>query len=133
MKWLSLEKSVLGLRTALGLTFLWFGALKLSGYNPVFDIVYAGFPMLAEGIGNLVLGAFEVIIGLGLIFNILPTLLNLALIAHLLGTFSVFLTSPEILFDPHFPYLSLAGEFVFKNIVLLMAGFVVLRYNQEHP
>jgi uncharacterized membrane protein YkgB len=130
---MTLKNSVLGLRIALGLVFLWFGVLKILGYNPVFEIIYASFPLLAEGIGFFILGLFETVIGLTLLFNVLPTLTHVALIGHLLGTLSVFVLGPEIMFIPHFPILSLAGEFVFKNVVLLMAGFVVLRYTQEHP
>lgn len=132
LKMLSLKNSVLGLRIALGLVFLWFGALKIFGYNPVFEIIYASFPFLAGGIGFFILGLFEAVIGLTLLFNVFPVLTHITLIGHLLGTLSVFVLGPEIMFIPHFPILSLAGEFVFKNVVLLMAGFVVLRYNQEY-
>lgn len=131
-KWISLERSVFLLRIALGVTFIWFGALKLSGSNPVFDIVYASYPMLAEGIGNTILGIFEVVIGLGLMFEFFPVLTHIALAGHLLGTMLVFVLGPEVVFDPHFPFLTLAGEFVFKNVVLLMAGFVILKYNEQH-
>ena len=34
-KHLTLDKSVFGLRVALGLIFLWFGLLKVFGFNPV--------------------------------------------------------------------------------------------------
>lgn len=131
-KILTLEKSVFWLRIALGVTFLWFGLLKFSGYNPVFGILYASFPMLAEGIGLTLLAIFETVIGVGLIFNLFPILTHVALVGHLLGTLSVFVIAPSILFSPHFPILTLAGEFVFKNVVLLLSGFVVLRYTEKH-
>lgn len=127
------EHGISLLRIALGIIFFWFGALKLAGFNPVYDIVYASFPFLAEGIGNLLLGGLETAIGLALIFHIFPKVTHLILIAHLLGTFSVFVTAPEIMFDPGFPFLTLAGEFVVKNLSLAASGIVTLLYHLRHP
>lgn len=124
------KRIIIWLRVSLGLIFLWFGILKFFGYNPVFDIVYGSWPFLASGIGNLLLAIFETIIGLGLFFDIAPLLVHLALISHLIGTFSVFILAPEIVFNPYFPILTLEGEFVFKNIALLMAGFAVFKFKK---
>ncbi|OHA21367.1 MAG: hypothetical protein A2849_00005 [Candidatus Taylorbacteria bacterium RIFCSPHIGHO2_01_FULL_51_15] len=127
------EESVALLRIALGIIFFWFGALKLAGFNPVYDIVYASFPFLADGVGNLFLGGFEALIGLALISNAFAKTTHLILIFHLLGTFTVFITAPEIMFDPQFPFLTLAGEFVVKNLSLAMGGIVVILYHMRHP
>jgi len=116
------------LRISLAVVFVWFGALKVAGYNPVYDIVAASFPMFVTPTGNVLLGAIETIIGIALLFNIAPWVTHIALIAHLAGTFSVFAFAPGLMFDPFFPILSLSGEFVFKNIVLAMAGLVVLTH-----
>ncbi len=116
------------LRLSLGLIFFWFGALKVAGYNPVYEIVNASFPMLATSTGNIVLGVLETLIGLGLLTNIFKKITHTVLILHLLGTFSVFFTAPELMFNPHFPILTLSGEFVFKNITLVIAGLVVLAH-----
>ena len=128
----TLNRAVFGLRMALGAIFLWFGALKIFGYNPVFEIIYASFPFLAEGFGFFLLGVLETIIGVGLIFKLFPVLVHVALIGHLLGTLSVFFLGPSLMFNPYFPVLSLSGEFVFKNVALLMAGFVILKYNEKY-
>ncbi len=118
------------LRISLGLIFFWFGALKIFGYNPVYEIVMASFPIFASGWGNVVLGAIETLIGLGLIFNIFRRLTHTALVIHLLGTLSVFFTGPEIMFSPRFPILTFLGEFVFKNITLALAGLVTLTHRR---
>lgn len=129
---LDLKTVIFWLRIGLGIIFLWFGALKLAGFNPVYEIIYASFPFLAWGFGFFVLGLFETVIGIGLIFNVFPLLVHLALIGHLLGTLSVFVLGPEVMFSPYFPVLTLAGEFVFKNVALLLAGFAVLAHYREH-
>lgn len=122
-----------GLRLSLGLIFFWFGILKVFGYNPVYDLVYAVHPILVTATGNFLLGAVEALIGLLLLINVLPRVTHIVLVVHLLGTFLTFLTAPELMFDPHFPVLSLAGEFVFKNVTLAMAGLVVLAYSPGKP
>ncbi len=123
------ERSITLLRVAIGIIFFWFGALKLAGINPVYDIVHASFPFLAYGIGNFLLGGLETAIGLALIPNVFPKTTHTILILHLLGTFSVFLTAPEIMFDPRFPFLTLAGEFIVKNLALATGGIVVILHH----
>ncbi len=124
--------AITGLRISLGLIFFWFGALKVAGYNPVYEIVYASFPILASGTGNILLGIFETLIGAGLLIDRLPRVINIVLLAHLADTFSVFFTAPYLMFHPYFPILTLAGEFVFKNATLAMAGLTLLAYQRRH-
>ncbi|MBI4137352.1 DUF417 family protein [Candidatus Roizmanbacteria bacterium] len=119
------------LRISLGLVFFWFGALKVAGFNPVYDIVYSTFPMLASGTGNIVLGAVEAVIGILLLLNVFVALAHILLILHLSGTFLTFISAPELMFDPYFPVLTLAGEFVFKNAVLAFAGLVVFAHEER--
>ena len=125
-KWFNSQNSLSALRISLGLVFFWFGALKVAGYNPVYDIVNASFPMFATDTGNIILGAIEALIGLGLLVNRYAKITHISLVLHLLGTFYVFISAPYLMFDPHFPVLTLAGEFVFKNAVLATAGIVLL-------
>lgn len=124
------KKLIIALRISLGLVFFWFGAMKAFGFNSVYEIIYASFPWFAYGMGNLILGIGETLIGLGLLTNIFPKATHTFLILHLLGTFTVFITGPEIMFNPYFPILTLSGEFVFKNVVLVVSGLVVLAYSK---
>lgn len=129
--WQFEDAFVLALRISLGLIFFWFGVLKIFGYNPVYDIIYASFPIFTTEIGLVVLGVIETAIGAGLLFNIFPLLTHASLVLHLVGTLSVFVLGPEVMFAPFFPILTLAGEFVFKNIALATAGLVILGYNRK--
>ena len=130
-EWLSPQNSLVALRISLGLVFFWFGALKMAGYNPVFEIVNASFPIFATGTGNVILGTVETLIGIGLLINVLPKITHITLVLHLLGTFYVFVSAPSLMFDPSFPILTLGGEFVFKNAVLATAGIVLLKQIKE--
>lgn len=123
------DRLMVGLRISLGVVFVWFGTLKVAGFNPVYEIIAAGFPFFASGIGFTVLGLLETVIGIGLILNLFPVVTHIALLLHLAGTFSVFALGPELMFNPYFPILTLEGEFVFKNAVLAMSGFVTLTYH----
>ena len=126
------DRLISGLRISLGLIFFWFGALKVAGYNPVYEIVNASFPIFATPTGNIALGLVEAAIGLGLLANLFAVVLHVALLGHLAGTFSVFFLAPDLMFQPHFPILTLSGEFVFKNATLAMAGIVTLAYHHRH-
>jgi len=125
------NKLIVALRVSLGLVFFWFGALKVFDLTPVAEVVNLVSPLLASGMGLIILGAVEVLIGIGLMFNWFPKTSQIALVLHLLGTFLVFITAPGMMFDPYFPVLTLAGEFVFKNIILVFAGLVILCRRHE--
>jgi|SRR3989344_1208645 len=122
------NKLIIALRTSLGLIFFWFGSLKVFGLTPVVEVVGIVSPFLAGEAGIIILGAVEVLIGVCLMFNWFPKTSLIALVLHLLGTFLVFIMGPEMMFQPSFPVLTLTGEFVFKNIVLVIGGLVVLCY-----
>lgn len=117
---------IVALRVSLGVMFIWFGALKVAGHNPVFELVNSTFPFMATETGNLMLGLFEIAIGVGLMLNIFYLLVNVILVLHLLGTFMTFLFAPEFMFDPYFPILTFSGEFVVKNATLVIAGLLVM-------
>ncbi len=115
------------LRVTIAIIFIWFGCLKIAGYNPVFDLVnFSIAPFLASGAGLLGLGIFEAAIGVLLLTNRFIVFTHILVFLHLLGTFSTFLFGWHVVFDPHFPVLSLDGEFVIKNMTLAIAGLVVL-------
>ncbi|MBM3256714.1 MAG: hypothetical protein FJY98_00055 [Candidatus Liptonbacteria bacterium] len=122
------ERLVTILRWTLGIIFIWFGILKIAGFNPVFDLIHSVTPFLASGTGLILLGSFEAGIGMLLLLNHFLFLTHLLLLGHLAGTFLTFIMGPEVIFSPYFPVLSLSGEFVVKNITLVMAGLLVLMH-----
>ncbi|MES3031512.1 MAG: hypothetical protein V4697_03845 [Patescibacteria group bacterium] len=119
-------------RIGLGVIFVWFGVLKILGFNPVFDLIYNSIlPWLADGPGLMTLGIFETFIGILLLSNRALIFTHTIVFFHLLGTFSTFIFGWHIVFQPYFPMLSLDGEFVIKNIILALAGLVVLVYESR--
>lgn len=117
------------LRVALGLIFLWFGVLKLFGTSPVTTILKQTFPFMPVLPFAFGLGIWEVMIGCGLIIKRALRLTLVLLCFHLTGTFISFLLAPSLFFQHGSPlWLTVEGEFVAKNMVLMAAGLVIGGY-----
>lgn len=114
------------LRWALGVVFLWFGALKLLGVSPVVDLVANTIFWMPARWSVPLLGVWEVAVGLGLIFALALRLTLLLFWLQMAGTFLVLLVRPDIAFQGGNPFLlTVEGEFVIKNLVLIAAGLVI--------
>jgi uncharacterized membrane protein YkgB len=128
---ISHKLALLMLRYSLGITFFWFGILKLFNASPVIEIVEKALPpMLGQSeLFMFGLAFVEMLIGIAFLANRFVKLAAFVMSAHLLvATGSVLVTQG---FTPRFPVLSLAGEFVVKNIVLIAAGFVLIAEKNE--
>jgi uncharacterized membrane protein YphA (DoxX/SURF4 family) len=118
--------SVPALRISLGVVFVWFGLLKVLGVTPVTDLVGDTVYWVDPGWFVPVLGVAETAIGIALVFGRLLRLALAAMAAQLLGTFLVLVVLPDVAFQDGNPLLlTVEGEFVVKNLVLLTAGMVV--------
>jgi len=117
---------VVTLRVALGVVFVWFGALKIADASPVARLVADIVPVLSDRSAVLVVGIVEVVVGAGLITGWAIRLTLALFFAQMLGTFAVLVLEPDIAFRGSNPFrLTVLGEFVVKNLVLLTAGLVV--------
>jgi len=114
------------LRISLAVVFIWFGVLKILGVSPVIDLVASTVYWVDPDWFVPALGVVEVLVGVGLVarLGLRPVLLVLA--GQMLGTFLVFVLLPEVTFQDGNPLkLTMEGEFVLKNLVLLAAAMVV--------
>ena len=124
-------KGILLLRISIGIIFFWFGFLKFfQGMSPaetlaVKTIDNITFHLLNEKLIITVLAVWETLIGIGLIFNIYLRVTLLLLLLQVLGTFTpVFLLPSEVF--AVFPYaLTLEGQYIVKNIVIISAAIVI--------
>jgi uncharacterized membrane protein YkgB len=115
------------LRLSLGIVYLWFGALKVAGVSPVIDLIRHSYPVLATPALFLGLGLFEVALAVALISGLWKPWTAAVTVCHMIGTFGVFVFSPQVAFAPHFPCLTMTGEFVAKNVVLIAVALVLWR------
>lgn len=114
------------LRISVGLVFVWFGLLKVLDVSPVADLVGRTVYWFDVDVVVPALGVFEIVVGLLLIANRWLRVALALFAAQMLGTFLVFLVLPEVAFQDGNPFrLTVEGEFVVKNVVLIAAGMVV--------
>jgi putative oxidoreductase len=126
-RWIN-KHEVLILRLTLGIIFFWFGILKLLNISPVLYVIEQSYPFLAPIPIFRLLGLLEVVVGLALLAGYFLRTTTIILMAHLLATLLVFFINPSLAFYPHFPILTVEGEFILKNIVLLNAGLLVISH-----
>jgi uncharacterized membrane protein YkgB len=120
------RSSVPALRLTLGLVFLWFVALKVFGVSPITPMLKTTYPFLALPVFTVLLGMWEILIGLGLVLKLALRQTLCLLCLHLAGTFAALWLAPSYFFLHGNPLvLTVNGEFVIKNLVLLAAGLVV--------
>jgi uncharacterized membrane protein YkgB len=117
--------SLPALRISLGIVFIWFGALKPLGNSPANDVITKTVYWFNPDIFIPILGIWEMAIGLCLLYApfIRAGLFLLAL--QMPGTFLPLILLPEVCFV-NFPFdLTLEGQYIVKNLVLIGAAMVV--------
>lgn len=126
------------LRLSLGVIFIWFGALKVAGITPVKELVAETMPWLDAGWFVPALGWFEIVLGLALMVGYRLGWVCAAMVAHLAGTFLTVVMEPSAMFQHGNPFmLTMEGEFVAKNLVLITAALVIASWSRRplgrHP
>lgn len=124
-RWMA-RYGILTLRVGLGVIFFWFGALKLvPGLSPAEGLVRNTVYFVNPDWFYPVLALWEMAIGLGLITGLFTRLTLLLLFLQMPGTALPLVLLPEICFTI-FPYgLTLEGQYIIKNLVLVAAGLVI--------
>ena len=114
------------LRVAVGIVYVWFGALKfVPGLSPAEDLVRATVTWLPASVFLPVLAMWEVAIGLGFLTGRALRLTILLLLLQMPGTLAPVVLLPDRVFT-HFPYgLTLEGQYIVKNLVLIAAALVI--------
>lgn len=119
------------LRSSIGIIFIWFGALKLvPGMSPADQIatdttITLTFGLIAEDAARLALAVLELAIGFGLLIGRFMRATLLLLFAQMAGTLTPLFIFPDQIWS-EFPFvLTLEGQYIVKNAVLISAGFVI--------
>jgi putative oxidoreductase len=126
---LAREVSATFLRISLGIVLLWIGALKFADPSPVVGLLQASFSFLAFDAVVYILGAVEVIAAVLLFAGVGLPYVGLLLMGLFAGTLGIFAIAPAVSFgEAGFPNLSLAGEFLLKDLVLFAAATVLVGF-----
>ena len=119
------------LRVSVGVVFFWFGFLKFfPGLSPAEALATDTIQVMTGGlleprVSIRILAAWECLIGLGLITGRALRTTLLLLFLQMPGTVTPMLFFPELTFQS-FPFvLTLEGQYIVKNLVLVSAAFVI--------
>jgi uncharacterized membrane protein YkgB len=113
------------LRYALAVVFIWFGLLKPLGMSPAETLVKNTVYFLPPDVFFPILGWWEVAIGVGLLYRPLNRLALGLLFLQMPGTMLPLALLPEVCFTSAPFGLTMEGQYIIKNIVLIGAALVV--------
>ena len=114
------------LRFAIGAVFIWFGALKTVGeLSPAYELVAATVYWLTPEIIVPLLGLWEIAIGLAFLFTPLTRVAIFLLALQMPGTFLPLVLLPEVCFTIFPVALTIEGQYIVKNLVIIGAALVI--------
>jgi uncharacterized membrane protein YkgB len=113
------------LRWSLGIIFIWFGALKPFGLSPAQELVSNTVYFVNPDWFIPLLGWWEVAIGVGILYRPLIRPAIFLLFLQMPGTFLPLVLLPKVCFTD-FPWgLTMEGQYIIKNLVLISAALVI--------
>lgn len=114
------------LRISLAIIYIWFGILKPFDSSPAADLVANSVYFLPREGFFIFLGIWETLLGIMFLIPRLTKVTFWIFILHMGGTFTPFLTLTDTVFVK-FPFsLSLEGQYIVKNLILIAAGVAIL-------
>lgn len=124
-RWMA-KNGLLFMRVGLGVIFLWFGALKFfPGMSPAEELVKNTVYFMNPDTFIPILATWEVLIGIGLIAGKFMRITLLLLFLQMPGTALPLVVMPDIVWET-FPFgLTLEGQYIIKNLVLVSAALVL--------
>jgi len=119
------------LRISLGIVFFWFGFLKFfPNVSPAENLAtntinVITFGLIVPSVSIKILALWETLIGLGMLTNRFPRVTLFLLWSQMVGAWSPLVIFPDEMFIS-FPFvLTLEGQYIAKNVVLIAASFVL--------
>ncbi len=119
------KEGLIFLRYSLAIVFIWFGLLKSFGYSPASELVTKTVYWFSPQWFVPFLGWWEFLIGICLLFKPLIRAGILLMFFQMIGTFLPLILLPEIVYGPVPFSLTLEGQYIIKNIVLIAAAIVI--------
>ena len=121
------------LAVSIGLVYLWFGLLKFfPGLSPAEDLAINTIDKLTLGFipQNLtysMLAIWESALGIALIMGFKPKIASIVGLIHMVGTFTPLFLFPDLSFASAPFQWTLVSQYIFKNIVFIVAFIIVYR------
>lgn len=136
--WAMNRYGVVLMRIGMAVVFIWFGALKPFGISPANELVASTISTLTWGlippsVFIPVLGWWEVAIGVCFLYRPLVRVALILLVIQLPGTMTPLVLLPGECFT-QIPYgLTLEGQYIIKNLVLIAGAIIVGGSLREEP
>lgn len=113
------------LRYSMAVIFLWYGLLKVFGESPANELVLHALRS-ENHLFIVLIGVWEAVIGGLLFFRKFLRLGLILMFLHFPGTFLPLIMKPDACFTS-IPFgLTLEGQYIFKNLILIAAGLVLI-------
>ena len=112
-------------RWALGILFIWFGLLKITGENSASSLIAKSIYFYEPEKMVMILGGWELLIGGALLVSKLTRLAVLLLMIRLPGTFLALVLKADLCFEGDFWVPTLQGQYLLKELTLIGAALVI--------
>jgi uncharacterized membrane protein YkgB len=117
-------------RISFGIIFFWFGILKplgLSAAEPLLKATVAWLPFGTPEVWLIVIGWWEVIIGITFLFKKTTRIAIGLLFLQMVGTFMPLLFLPEVVYQNGSSiYLpTMEGQYILKNLMIIAAALAI--------
>ncbi|HLD15941.1 MAG TPA: hypothetical protein VJB94_05185 [Candidatus Nanoarchaeia archaeon] len=119
------------LRYSLAAVFIWFGILKPLNLSPASQLVTKTVYWFDPSWFVPLLGWWEVAIGLCLLYKPLIRTGLFLMAVQMIGTFLPLIILPDVVYGANFFDLTLEGQYVVKNLVLIGAGMVIASHVRD--
>ena len=127
------------LSVSIGILYLWFGALKFfPDLSPAEDLAkntigVLTFNQIPSNISIVLLAIWETLVGVLLIANIYKRVAIFLALAHMILTFTPLFIIPEQVFVDMPFQLTLVGQYIIKNIVIIVALISLYQLPERKP
>jgi uncharacterized membrane protein YphA (DoxX/SURF4 family) len=134
---LKLKRWVALLRISIGIIYIWFGMLKyFPGVSPAEDLAKETIHLLTFGLigpdlSLLLLAVWETVIGVFLIAGLFKRISFWLVLVHMICTFTPLVLLPQLSFTQMPFSLTLVGQYIIKNIVIICALCVVNTFDEK--
>jgi len=125
------ERWLYVLRLSIGIIYIWFGVLKFfPGVSPAEELAketihLLTFRLIDPDLSLLLLAIWETAIGILLLIGIYSKWVIRIVLVHMICTFTPLFLLPALSFTAAPFSLTLVGQYIIKNIVIISALFVI--------
>lgn len=121
--------SIPALRISFGIIFFWFGILKPLGLSSAASLLTATVAWLPFGTPEqwlLIIGWWEVAIGLCFLFRYTTKIAIALLFLQMFGTFMPLVVMPEVTFqEGNYLLPTLEGQYIIKNLMIISGALAI--------